>query len=175
MRPSYDESVPQVMLSPNATNLVAPSAVGVGATIPAGTGMANCCNAAIAIGGAVCDGLVGVVVHAAVRAAININAATHGRVAQYKPSHLLYYSMLPAGRFAVLLTGLLAIAFAIADSAAPAPLDHGLLARYYANNSWSGAPIIEQIESEVSTASFAAHPELRTPDTVYGRMDGACW
>ena len=68
------------MLSPNATNLDAPSAVGIGAALPAGTGMANCCNAAIAIGGAVCEGVVGVVVHAAVRA--SITAATHVRVAE---------------------------------------------------------------------------------------------
>jgi hypothetical protein len=73
----------------------------------------------------------------------------------------LYYSILPAHRLALLLGGLLVVALAVARSAAPAPLTHGVLARYYPNDSWSGAPIIEQVESEISTETFAAHTELR--------------
>lgn len=79
-----------------------------------------------------------------------------------EPSRLLYYSTLPAHRLALLLGGLLVVALAVARSAAPAPLTQGVLARYYPNDSWSGAPVIEQIDSEISTETLAAHPELRT-------------
>jgi hypothetical protein len=70
--------------------------------------------------------------------------------------------MHPARRLALVLSGFLVVALAIARTTAPAPLTHGVLARYYANDSWSGPPIVEQIESQISTETLAAHPELRT-------------
>jgi PA14 domain/Dolichyl-phosphate-mannose-protein mannosyltransferase len=65
-----------------------------------------------------------------------------------------------ARQVAYLLLLSLIVALVAARWVAPAPLETGTVARYYANDSWSGPPIIETVEREISTETLWSHAEL---------------
>lgn len=49
----------------------------------------------------------------------------------------------------------------VAAALAPRPaVPNGLTGRYFGNATWSGAPLLERVDADISTAALAARPEL---------------
>lgn len=62
---------------------------------------------------------------------------------------------------------------ALALWARPAPPADGLLGRYFATSDWSGEPVLERIDTTLSTEALAATPEVRELNTFSVEWTGS--